>query len=113
MTNNDPRSLLATSPMSMLQICVCTITVFLNGHGIRERDPLGEPIVDDSFLLLFNPLAHDVTFTMPDKEYGRMWETVVNTADPLSATHPRRRGVKANGRLDAKAHSLLVLRCRY
>ncbi len=90
-----------------------TITVFLNGHGIRERDPLGEPIVDDSFLLLFNPLAHDVTFTMPDKEYGRMWETVVNTADPLSATHPRRRGVKANGRLDAKAHSLLVLRCRY
>src|SRR6187431_1461187 len=30
MSNNDPRSLLATSPMSMLQIIVCTITVFLN-----------------------------------------------------------------------------------
>jgi benzoate transport len=30
MTNNDPRSLLATSPMSMLQIVVCTITVLLN-----------------------------------------------------------------------------------
>jgi benzoate transport len=30
MTNNDPRSLLATSPMSSLQIMVCTITVFLN-----------------------------------------------------------------------------------
>jgi len=30
MTNNDPRSLLATSPMSALQITVCTITVFLN-----------------------------------------------------------------------------------
>ena len=30
MTNNDPRSLLATSPMSSLQIVVCTITVFLN-----------------------------------------------------------------------------------
>jgi len=30
MTNNDPRSLLATSPMSGLQILVCTITVFLN-----------------------------------------------------------------------------------
>ena len=42
-----------------------TITVFLNGHGIPERDALGEPIVDDSFLLLFNPLAEDVTFTLP------------------------------------------------
>jgi benzoate transport len=30
MTNNDPRSALATSPMSTLQIIVCTITVFLN-----------------------------------------------------------------------------------
>jgi hypothetical protein len=30
MTNNDPRSLLATSPMSSLQILVCTVTVFLN-----------------------------------------------------------------------------------
>ena len=28
--NNDPRHLLATSPMSALQIVVCTITVFLN-----------------------------------------------------------------------------------
>ena len=30
MTNNDPRSLLATSPMSTLQLIVCTVTVFLN-----------------------------------------------------------------------------------
>ena len=30
MTNNDPRSLLATSPMGVLQIVVCTITAFLN-----------------------------------------------------------------------------------
>src|SRR6185295_3198696 len=30
MTNNDPRSLLALSPMSSLQIIVCTRTVFLN-----------------------------------------------------------------------------------
>jgi MFS family permease len=30
MTNNDPRSLLAISPMGSLQIIVCTVTVFLN-----------------------------------------------------------------------------------
>jgi len=30
MSNNDPRSLLATSPMSVVQILVCTVTVFLN-----------------------------------------------------------------------------------
>jgi hypothetical protein len=30
MSNYDPRSLLATAPMSSVQILVCTITVFLN-----------------------------------------------------------------------------------
>ena len=30
MNQNDPRSLLATSAMSQLQIIVCTVTVFLN-----------------------------------------------------------------------------------
>jgi isoamylase len=90
-----------------------TITVFLNGHGMSERDPLGEPIVDDSFLLLFNPLPENVTFTLPGKAYGRMWEVVVDTADPLSAAHSRRKGIKADGRLDSTAQSLFVLRCRY
>jgi isoamylase len=92
---------------------MATITVFLNGQGILETDPLGDPIVDDSFLLLFNPLPQHVTFTLPGKAYGRRWETVINTADPLSGAPPRRRNVRADGHLDAVAHSLLVLRCRY
>ncbi len=31
-----------------------TLGVFLNGAELRERTPHGEPVVDDSFLLLFN-----------------------------------------------------------
>ncbi|GAA0807884.1 glycogen debranching protein GlgX [Spirilliplanes yamanashiensis] len=90
-----------------------TVTVFLNGQGIPERDALGEPIVDDSFLLLFNPLAEGATFTLPGAEYGQMWEAVADTADPLLATPARRTGVKAGGTVELIGHSLLVLRCRY
>ena len=88
-----------------------TMTVFLNGEGIPERDALGEPIVDQSFLLLFNPLGVGATFTLPDRVYGRSWETVVDTADPLLAN--RRRVTRAGGRLDVDAHTMVVLRCRY
>ncbi|MCU7722615.1 glycogen debranching protein GlgX [Actinoplanes sp. KI2] len=88
-----------------------TMTVFLNGHGLPERDALGEKIIDDSFLLLFNPLGDQVAFTLPPKDFGRTWEVVVNTADPLLAT--RRRTARAGGTVDAPGHSLLVLRCRY
>ncbi|WP_133877936.1 glycogen debranching protein GlgX [Paractinoplanes brasiliensis] len=88
-----------------------TMTVFLNGHGIPERDALGEAIVDDSFLLLFNPLEERVEFTLPDRSFGRTWEIVVNTADPLLAV--RRKTARAASRLEVMSHTLVVLRCRY
>jgi glycogen operon protein len=89
-----------------------TIAVFLNGHGIPEPDALGEPIVDDSFLLLFNPLPEGVTFTVPGAAYGDLWEVVIDSADPLLATPERQRGtVKPGARVEADAHTVIVLRC--
>ncbi|MCY1143479.1 glycogen debranching protein GlgX [Actinoplanes sp. Pm04-4] len=88
-----------------------TMTVFLNGKGIPERDALGEAITDDSFLLLFNPLGDPVEFTLPDRTFGRTWEIVVNTADPLLAI--RRKTAKAASQHEVMGHTLVVLRCRY
>jgi glycogen operon protein len=88
-----------------------TMTVYLNGHGLPERDALGEEITDDSFLLLFNPLGEELRFSVPDRDFGRTWEIVVNTADPLLAT--RRRTTRAGGLVDVPGHTLMVLRCRY
>ena len=91
-----------------------SIVVFLNGHGIPDTDALGEPITDDSFLLLFNPTAHTITFTLPDDAYGQMWQIITDTADPLLATATRKRSnKKPHTPLDVVAHSMLVLRCRY
>jgi isoamylase len=91
-----------------------TVVVFLNGCDIPELDALGEHITDDSFLLLFNSSGYEQEFTLPGDEYGQMWETVVDTADPLLATSAGRRGiVKAHGSVQITAHTVLVLRCRY
>jgi isoamylase len=88
-----------------------TIAVFLNGRGIHECDAFGEPIVDDSFLLLCNPLREDVTFTLPDEVYGTLWELVVDTADPLLAAPHEVASTKPGGRLTVSAYSVVVLRC--
>ncbi|MGQ0576432.1 MAG: glycogen debranching protein GlgX, partial [Pseudonocardia sp.] len=42
-----------------------SVAIFLNGHGIPERDELGREIVDDSFLLLVNAHHQHITFTLP------------------------------------------------
>jgi glycogen operon protein len=52
-----------------------TVAVFLNGQGIPELDALGEHIVDDSFLLLFNASTGTTEFILPDQASGQMWET--------------------------------------
>jgi isoamylase len=88
-----------------------TMTVFLNGHGIPERDALGEEIKDDSFLVLFNPLDDDVAFTLPGRDYGRTWEVAANTADPLLAA--KRKTARAGTQFTVQRHTLVLLRCRY
>jgi glycogen operon protein len=57
-----------------------SLGVFLNGRGIHTPDPQGNPIVDDSFYIIFN--AHDdaIEFTLPEQRYGRQWKTVLDTA---------------------------------
>jgi isoamylase len=56
-----------------------SVMVFLNGDAIPEGDRRGEPIVDDSFLLLLNA-HHDVLdFTVPAAEYGESWDVVLDT----------------------------------
>jgi glycogen operon protein len=60
------------------------VTVFLNGEAITEPDPRGEPVVDDSFLVLFNGSEEQLDFTLPGEEFGAEWHVVLDTAEKLS-----------------------------
>ena len=57
-----------------------SLALFLNGHAIAGLSERGHPIVDDSFLLLFN--AHDgpLPFHTPPAPWGRRWTSVLETA---------------------------------
>ena len=55
------------------------VMVFLNGEAIGEPDLRGEPIVDDSFLVLYNAQPEPATFVLPDAEYGDEWTALLDT----------------------------------
>jgi glycogen operon protein len=67
-----------------------SLMIYLNGHGIPDRDELGQHVIDDSFLLLFNAHHEDLVFTLPDEAYGQGWQSELDTADPLLADDRRR-----------------------
>jgi isoamylase len=54
------------------------ITIFMDGDAITEPDRRGEPVRDDSFLLLVNASGDDLTFTLPEPHRG-MWTCVLDT----------------------------------
>jgi glycogen operon protein len=55
--------------------------VFVNGDGIPEPGPRGEPVVDDSFLVAFNAGEQALRFTIPDEVYGEGWTVALDTND--------------------------------
>jgi isoamylase len=58
------------------------VGVFLNGEDLRTLTLHGEPVVDSSFLILFNAHHEPCEFTLPPKRFGRYWEVALSTADP-------------------------------
>jgi glycogen operon protein len=90
--------------------------VFVNGNALRTVTAEGEPVRDDSFVVIFNAHHESTTFVLPTRRFGRRWQVEVSTTDGEddASTEPRatREGeqVPARGEVVAEARSLLVLK---
>ena len=87
-----------------------SLTVFLNGDGIPYKDPRGERVTDDSFLLCFNAHYEDLEFTLPDGNYGAEWTVELDTNTPTGARDDESAVVRAGTSTTAVSRSVLVLR---
>jgi isoamylase len=83
------------------------VAVFLNGDAISEPDPRGEPVVDDSFLILLNSDHKSQDFLLPVKEYGEAWSVVVDTIRPTGRSNEGEHAAGSTIRIEA--HGTLVL----
>ncbi|WP_081258551.1 glycogen debranching protein GlgX [Mycobacterium kansasii] len=83
-----------------------SIAVFLNGHGIPDRDLRGQRVFDDSFVLCFNAHHEPIEFTLPPAKFGEKWRTVVYTGARQLAPRDE---LPAAARLTVDARSTVVL----
>ena len=69
----------------------------LNGKTLNQLSPSGEPVVDDSFLLLLNSSENPIDFTLPKGHTGVCWKLMVDTNNPkLEGEHCKHTGEKLN-----------------
>jgi len=83
-----------------------SVAVFLNGHGIPDRDARGQRVLDDSFVLCFNAHYEPLEFTLPPKEFGASWRVLVYTG-PEDAAPPEE--LPGAAKLTVDAHTAVVL----
>ena len=81
---------------------------FLNGEAIPDLGPKGEPIRDDSFLLIFNASGEDREFTLPRKTMGSSWTLTLTTAKP--ELEEGSFSYDAHSQLMVTAHTFVVLK---
>ncbi len=82
--------------------------MFLNGNEIPALGPHGEPIEDDSFLLLFNGHEEECEFLLPPKRFGGRWEFELSTAEPVAQAGSAR--YEARSRVLVFPRSILILK---
>ena len=68
--------------------------VLLNGRAMPDPDPMGHPVVDDTFLVLFNAHHGATRWTLPDVPGARGFERVLDTrsdriGEPRAVRTPR------------------------
>jgi glycogen operon protein len=85
---------------------VQVVGLFLNGQEIGSRTPEGEPVVDDSCLVVLNACPDRVTFTLPSRRFAATWEVELQTADPDSPTS----SFPARGQVAVEARSIVLMR---
>ncbi len=85
-----------------------SLGVYLNGKGIHSLGPRGEPVIDDSFYMIFNAFHDSMKFTLPIKKYGKKWTIVLNTGN-----HPEeieQGKYKAHDKLLVEGRSIIILK---
>ncbi|GAA2087892.1 glycogen debranching protein GlgX [Actinomadura alba] len=85
------------------------VMILLTGDAIPEPDRRGEPVTDDSFLLLFNASPEDLTFAVPEAAEG-LWMCVLDTTTTYLFDTYEGPSVRAGEKLTVEARSIQVLR---
>ena len=88
------------------------VGLFLNGDEIGATTPEGEPIVDDSFIVLLNASPEQVRFVLPTRRFGASWALELQTAEPDAppASYPARGQARRRRPLARAAAGRLAVR---
>lgn len=83
-----------------------SLGVYLNGKGIHTMSATGEPVIDDSFYIIFNAHHEPLDFTFPAERYGKKWKVVLDTS---TDEFDQNRSFKSGESMKVESRSVVLL----
>jgi glycogen operon protein len=83
-----------------------SLAIYLNGKGIHTLDLKGQPILDDSFYVIFNAHHEPLEYTLPQEKYGGHWTKILDTFDGTIGEGP---SYQCGERLKVEGRSVALL----
>jgi glycogen operon protein len=80
------------------------------GDALDEVDARGEPVRDETLLILLNAFWEPLPFVLPAHKAGVRWETLIDTRAPDG--EPRTRSVKGGESYEMEGRTLALFRVR-
>ena len=84
-----------------------SLGVFMNGATIPNPNPMGEPVTDDDFYIIFNAHYGPLRFTLPSAHWGERW---IKELDTCVGWLDEEEIYESGSQIHAEARSLIVLR---
>jgi isoamylase len=87
-----------------------SLGVYLNGEVIPSMDQRGDPVLDDTFYLLFNGHHERLDFTLPPSDWGSQWQEVLNSATAMVGDTASETTYSAGDSVQMPGRSVVVLK---
>ena len=85
-----------------------SLGVYLGGRSIPDQDADGRRVLDENFYVIFNAHYEALDFVVPDLDWGRSWQRILDTATAsVESTGPR---CAASTAIHVGARSTVILR---
>ncbi|HYG20782.1 MAG TPA: glycogen debranching protein GlgX [Ohtaekwangia sp.] len=84
-----------------------SMAVYFNGRDLHSVGPTGEPVIDDSFYVIFNAHHEPLEYKLPESRYGKQWTLVLDTSQP--SFNKDNKTYKPGGTIEVNSRSILLL----
>jgi glycogen operon protein len=85
-----------------------SLAIYLNGKGIHTIGWKGDPIIDDSFFIIFNAHYETLQFKFPEKKYGARWIKIIDTY--VAENNPPHEVFRANQPVEVGGRSVVLFK---